>query len=62
MRNKIYSFQPKGKGYRVYATKTDCGRSSRNASRCSRRSGGVVDALIGLVARGIVRGIFGMKK
>lgn len=60
MRNKVYSFQPKGKGYRVYATKNDCGRSSSGSGR-SRRSGSVVDALIGLAAKGIVRGIFGMK-
>ena len=60
MRNKVYSFQPKGKGYNVYATKTYHGKSSRSSS--SRRSGGVVDALIGLAAKGIVRGIIGMKK
>ena len=62
MRNKVYSFQPKGKGYRVYATKADRGRSSRSGSGRSSRSGGVGDALIDLVAKGIVRGIFDMKK
>ena len=60
MRTTVYSFKPKGKGYNVYATKTYHGKSSRSSS--SRRSSGVGDALIGLVAKGIVRGIFGMKK
>lgn len=64
MRTKVYSFKPKGKGYNVYVTKTYHGRGSGSSSRSSlsRRSGGVGDALIGLAARGIVRGIFGMKK
>ena len=61
MRNKVYSFQPKGKGYRVYATKNDCGRSSSGSGR-SRRSGSVVDALIGLLAYGITKAIFGKKR
>ena len=60
MRTKVYSFKPKGKGYTVYATKTYHEKSSRSSS--SRRSSGIGDALIGLVAKGIVRGIFGMKK
>ena len=62
MRTKVYSFKPKGKGYNVYATKTYHGRSGSSGSSRSRRSSGVGDALIGLVAKGIVRGIFGMKK
>ena len=60
MRTKVYSFKPKGKGYNVYATKTYHGKSSCSSS--PRRSSGVGDALIGLAAKGIVRGIFGMKK
>lgn len=57
MRNKSYSYKPKGKGYRVYATRTSHGKSSRSTS--SRRPrGGVDDALIGLLAKAI----FGKKR
>ena len=64
MKTKVYSFKPKGKGYDVYVTKTYHGRGSGSSARSSssRRSSGIGDALIGLVAKGIVRGLFGMKK
>lgn len=60
MRNKVYSFKPKEKGYNVYATKTYHGKSSRSSS--SRRSSGVGDALIGLAAFGITKALFGKKR
>lgn len=60
MRNKVYSFKPKGKGYNVYATRTYHGRSSSNRSR---RSGGAgTNFVSSVLANFIVRGIFGMKK
>lgn len=62
MRIKVYSFKPKGKGYTVYATKT-CHRKPNISSRSnlSRRSSGMGDVLIGMVAKGITRSIFGKK-
>ncbi len=62
MRTKVYSFNPKGKGYTVYATKTYHGKpNSSSRSSYSRRSNGVGNILIGMLARGIVRGLFGKK-
>ena len=61
MRTKVYSFKPKGKGYRVYATKSYHGKVGTSSTR-SRRSSGVGDALIGMVAKGLVRSFFGRKK
>lgn len=62
MRTKVYSFKPKGKGYTVYATKTDHSRSGMGSSS-SRRSGGAASNFVsGAIANFIVRGIFGMKK
>ena len=63
MRTKVYSFNPKGRGYTVYATKTYHGKPiSSSRSSYSRRSSGVGNILIGVLARGIVRGIFGKKR
>lgn len=62
MRTKVYSFKPKGKGYTVYATKTDHSRRGMGRSS-SRRSGGVMsDFVCGVIARMLVRGIFGFRK
>ena len=63
MRTKVYSFRPKGKGYTVYATKTYHGKTySSNRSGYSRRSSGVGSILIGMLAKGIVRSLFGRKR
>ncbi len=62
MRTKVYSFKPKGKGYTVYATKTYHGKpNSSSRSGYSRRSSGMGNILIGILARGIVQGIFGQE-
>jgi len=65
MRNKVYTFQPKGKGYNVYATKTYHGKSSRSSGRSSsssRSSGGVTDFVGGVIGRMIATAIFGKKR
>lgn len=62
MRTKVYSFKPKGKGYTVYATKTDHSRRGMDSSS-SRRSGSATgDFVSGVIANFIVRGILGIKK
>ena len=63
MRTKVYSFKPKGKGYTVYATNTYHGKSGiSKRSPHSARSSGVGSILIGMFAKGIIRGIFGKKR
>ena len=63
MRTKGYSFKPKGKGYTVYAIKTYHGKpNSSSRSSYSSHSSGVGNTLIGILARGIVQGIFGKKR
>ena len=62
MRTKVYSFKPKGKGYDVFVTKTYHGSPQRaDRSDYRRRSGGMSGILIGMVAKGILSGIFKKK-
>lgn len=65
MRTKVYTFKPKGRGT-VYATKTYHDRrgmgSSSSRTGGYRRSGGAgINFVSSVLAKFIVRGIFGMK-
>ncbi len=61
MISKVYSFKPKGKGYRLYRTRTYSGKPNIVSNK-QRSSGNFGDALIGMIAGGIARSLFGKKK